>query len=515
MNNTSRTIASRCIFGYTNQVHTEGSPAWTLLQHAPLGYIFFRDAFRGCESLQDIGELTQRLIISYPSKNYCPILSLDQEGGQVERLPSWLFPGMLSPHAVGDVARHEDSRDFATRHYDFMAKGLASLGFNLNFFPTMDAHLNPDNPIIGNRAFSHDPEHVARMGYEAMGSQHAHGIQSVLKHYPGHGNGVVDSHLALPELIYTPEEERAFSDTCLLPTNGRLPWIMVAHGAYPALQAKKHYPASCDHDVVTKRLRDQLGFKGITITDDLDMRGVMDAFDDNLLEACIAAMNAGVDVLLFRGSGERELELFEALCQAYEDGRINEAFHQESIARIHTHRQEYLKKSEHIPVGAGLVPTRQALLDTEAMALHTEAMAVLLKQLGVNPFKSIHLIQPQEGCLPHYDMERQHGERFEDNLQTAFPDKQISLSFYDEQWDHPPMSDNDLNILIVWLPKVGKPLMNKIANTSNGRVLIVNIGAPVDGSGLHEQVTLLNLSGWRPLQQRAFVDAFKYIRHLS
>jgi beta-glucosidase-like glycosyl hydrolase len=482
-------MAKRCIFGFDEQMFQPETPAHHIASHAPLGYIFFRSAFDACTRLEDVQALLQRIKTEHASHSL--LLGLDQEGGQVERLNACVFPGLASPYTLGQAVEQGHSA-LAHKHYTLMAEGLKSIGFTLNFFPTLDVHQTPQNPIIGNRSFSESPEVVKAVGEIVIRSHHAAGIQSVLKHYPGHGNGVVDSHHALPELVYSPEEEANFLSLATLEVAGALPWVMVAHGAYSAIQTTPHYPASCDATVI-QRLRHS-GFKGIIITDDLDMRGVLDAFEGNQLQACIAALNAGVDVLLFREAGKKEETLLHELARAVERGDIHPTQYQESLQRIRSLSQ---------PPQATARNTRNTeALFTEAQALH-HALApfTLPDTLQVDPFRRIQLRLPSPELLPHYEMDDAHHVGFSAYLETAFG-VPVASYYYEVGDVHPPQGEDDhetLIITLVWLPKVGQALLNT-EPLNKAKKLILNIGSPMPSTeGQH----LFNIAGWRPLQQKA------------
>ena len=420
-------------------------------------------------------------------------MGLDQEGGQVERLPSRLFHGGLSPFTIGEVERLKPETELAKRYYDWQSQGLASLGFNLNFFPTLDAHLNPQNPIIGNRAFSSNPAEIKRLGKLAIDAQSAYGIQSVLKHYPGHGNGTVDSHLALPTLDFTEAEESSFVE---LMQSYPTPWVMLAHGIYPHLQdASTSLPASCDKQIVTQRLRDHWGFQGITITDDLNMHGLLDAFDGDQVQASLTALNAGVDVLLFREAGHREREIVEALALALVDGHLDVLTHEVSVARLN--QAKTFLHSKESPI----------FLETpwheDIDGLHGDAMNTIFADFENRLDRENTLVlEPSASKLPHYAMEYD-----KDSLIRHFLPETCTVHAYDEA-NSSTLADA-LNthigdvLAIVWLPHVGKPMLDALAlrqassKTTSSRTLILNIGTPLEGASTAFE--FINLGTARPL----------------
>ena len=435
----------------------------------------------------------QKLLDRVKARHTHPLfLGLDQEGGQVERLPSRLFHGGLSPFTIGEVERLNPELHLAKRYYDWQSKGLASLGFNLNFFPTLDAHLNPKNPIIGNRAFSSNPAEIKRLGKLAIEAQSAYGIQSVLKHYPGHGNGTVDSHLALPTLEFSDAEESSFVEL-MNPQNGQIPWVMLAHGVYPHLQeAHTSLPASCDKQIVTKRLRDHWGFQGITITDDLNMHGLLDAFDGDQVQASLTALNAGVDVLLFREAGHREREIVEVLASALVDGRLDVATHEACLARLNQ-AKTFLHSKE-----------RSVLLDTTwhhgIEALHEEAINAILSDFqGVLNAKNTLVLEAVSSKLPHYAMEYKDG-----SLTQSFLPETCTVYSYDEnefsQVERTLKTHHGDVLIILWLPHLGQKLLELLEarqKLTKSRTLILNIGTPIEGAC--PACEFINLGTARPL----------------
>jgi beta-glucosidase-like glycosyl hydrolase len=481
-------IVARCMFGFDAAMFAEDTEAFQLANLNPLGYIFFRHHFDDCANLDDVQTLLNRVKARHTHPLF---LGLDQEGGQVERLPSRLFHGGLSPFTVGEVERLTPETELAKRYYDWQSKGLASLGFNLNFFPTLDAHLNPQNPIIGNRAFSTNPAEIKRLGKLAIDAQSTYGIQSVLKHYPGHGNGTVDSHLALPTLTFSEAEESSFVDLMQVsPT----PWLMLAHGCYPHLQeAQTSLPASCDKAIVTYRLRDHWGFQGITITDDLNMQGLLDAFDGDQVQACLTALNAGVDVLLFREAGKRERLVVEALATALMDGRLNVDLHEASVERLSKARE--LLHQEQTTVS--LDNTWHHAIE----ALHQDAVNAILSDFqGVLNPRNTLILEPVSSKLPHYTREYE-----KDSLIRHFLPTTCTVHAYDEA--DLDLLDTTLNthqgdmLAIVWLPHVGHKLLELLAaraKFTKSRCVVLNIGTPIELDSTSVSIVFINLGTARP-----------------
>lgn len=218
-----------------------------------------------------------------------PLLAVDQEGGRVQRLfsPFLELPPMRDFGERDDVALTE----LAARS---VGEQLAAVGFNLNFAPVLDVDTNPDNPVIGDRSFSRHPETVARHAIAfARGLRQAN-VLSCGKHFPGHGDTDLDSHLALPRL---PHDRERLQRIELLPfarASAEVDSIMTAHVVFEAID--KELPATLCPQVIDGLLRKELGFSGLIVSDDLEMKAVSETF--GVARSAVMAIDAGCDLLL-------------------------------------------------------------------------------------------------------------------------------------------------------------------------------------------------------------------------
>lgn len=319
-------VAQLFMVGYTGE--TPQSLTYRFLERGVGGLIFFRDNFEPLPDARAVEELLIDLRHRVPAHLPTPLLGIDQEGGQVERLPHRYFPTTLTPHAVAHSPQPEA---LARSLYKQMAQHLRALGFTLDFFPTLDVNLNRHNPIIGVRSFGDDPQAVWRFSEIALQEFSQAGLLTAGKHFPGHGNGTVDSHLDLPTLHFTEEELWPFRQAI----QSGIPAILVAHGYYPALQTtpeERQLPSSASPVVIQKLLRQQLGFDGIVITDDMCMGAITKHRDP--VEAALASLQAGVDILLYKQSTETEWQVYEAVIQAFSEGRLPMSQLEKSLTRI-------------------------------------------------------------------------------------------------------------------------------------------------------------------------------------
>ena len=238
------------------------------------------------------------------------VVSVDQEGGRVQRLrsPLTVWPDMASVAAAGDIQR--------TRAVGCALGGeLAALGIGWNFAPVLDVHTNPKNPVIGNRAFGSRPDLVADHALAFWRGLHDAGVLGCGKHFPGHGDTHVDSHLELPSVAHADERLRAVElAPFAVAARAGIEALMTAHVLYPSWDAK--VPATLSRRIAHDILRGELGFAGMLVSDDLGMRAVADRY--SVEELVVESLVAGVDHFLVREPRDRQVLAFEALVRAGE-----------------------------------------------------------------------------------------------------------------------------------------------------------------------------------------------------
>ena len=289
------------------------------------GVILFR---RNLRDLEQICRLTAGLHAAAPG----PLLvGVDQEGGRVTRLPE----PFLSPPPAAILGGLDDAiltRDLARA----VGRELRAAGFTWNLAPVLDVHTNPANPIIGDRAFSHDPERVARLGVAAIQGFTEAGVLATAKHFPGHGETTSDSHLTLPE---SPQPKARWRAVEFVPfrraIQAGVPLVMVAHLSCPALD--REAPSSLSRTVITEILRTELGFDGVVASDDLEMAAIAARFD--IGEAAVRFLEAGGDLVLICHDATRQRAAMGAVEAALRTGRLSEAQLAASLDRIARLRQ--------------------------------------------------------------------------------------------------------------------------------------------------------------------------------
>jgi beta-N-acetylhexosaminidase len=272
-----------------------------------------------------------------PNKN--PLfLSVDEEGGRVSRLPAGL-PKLPTSEKIGEL--NDDSIGYRAGAY--LAGVLNEFGYNMNFAPVLDVNSNPRNPVIGDRSFGSDPYQVAKLGISAMHGMMDNGIIPVVKHFPGHGDTVVDSHKALPKVEKTLE---SLHNVELVPFQKVIEEgadvVMVAHILFPALDPD--YPSSMSKTIITGLLRKDMQFEGVIITDDLTMGAITN--DYTIPEAAVQSFIGGSDLLLIVRNYEGQIATIKALKKAITTGEITEERLNESVKRILSLKEKYSLSDE-------------------------------------------------------------------------------------------------------------------------------------------------------------------------
>lgn len=291
-----------------------------------------------------------------------PFLALDQEGGRVSRLRAIMGP---TSTAASLAARGDASRS-VRRHAEATALALKSLGFNVNFAPVLDLSTPAAANGIGDRAFGENPRTVALLAGQFAAAHLSAGVIPVGKHFPGLGGALADTHQTLPVIRRT-RPQLLRQD--LLPYRRLrhvLPIVMIGHAAYPALQSRVDQPASLAPAIVTALLRRRLGYRGLVLTDDLEMGAIDQSLDGGAL--AIAALKAGNDGLMFCRSADRIQTAAEALERAVRDGSIPTEVLRESLRRIHATKRRYLLGRRRARYSKGILATARALMASLAPA---------------------------------------------------------------------------------------------------------------------------------------------------
>lgn len=286
------------------------------------GVIFFTKDIQTKEQFQTlIKDIKSKAVIP-------PFLSIDQEGGRVERTEN-IHPRYLSPRIAfqkGEEFLHKQSKKIALELKDY--------GINLNFAPCADVNTNPNNPIIGERSFSSNTDDVIKGINIVSGEYRTNGIIPCLKHFPGHGDADRDSHLTLP-CIDLPLN--VMEKVHIRPFREKADMIMVAH-LHCTCFDDEVIPASLSKNAVGY-LRNNIGYNGVVISDDMVMKGVQDF---GAVDACVMAILAGVDMFIYRNADKETIDIIQGVLNRAEKNEQLKRRILESNERIKKLKQRYL-----------------------------------------------------------------------------------------------------------------------------------------------------------------------------
>lgn len=264
------------------------------------GIIFFTKDIQSSDEFRKlISDIKSKALIP-------PFLSIDQEGGRVERTEN-IHNGKKYLSAKFAFEKGEDFLRAQTRE---IAEELKSYGLNLNFAPCIDVNTNPDNPIIGERAFSNNPDDVIKCEKIVSQTYRENGIIPCVKHFPGHGDANADSHLTLPEIDLPLEEMESTHIKPFAACAKTIEMIMAAHLHCTCFE-REAIPTSLSKNAISY-LRNKLGFKGVIISDDMVMAGAA-GFEP--VQACEMGIHAGLNMFIYRNSTPETIEIIETIAQ--------------------------------------------------------------------------------------------------------------------------------------------------------------------------------------------------------
>ncbi len=283
---------------------------------------------------------------------YPLIISTDQEGGNVQRMQSISSPKATKIPYASELG-YIGSMDLTRKVGGVTGRELSAVGINVDYAPVLDVNSNPNNPVIGKRSFSKDPTITHKMGIAfAEGLAESH-VAAVYKHFPGHGDTSVDSHVNLPVVNKTRAELDAVE---LVPFKEAIKngaeMIMVAHIALPQITGDKT-PATLSHKITTELLRDELGFKGLIVTDGLNMGALVKNYKDS--EIYWRAVEAGADLLLLPSNPDVAIASIKE--------HISEARIDESVRRILHYKLGSMKKWQLLDESNFATAENQAIVD--------------------------------------------------------------------------------------------------------------------------------------------------------
>ena len=319
--------AARCVF-VGIQGTTLAPAELELVRRGVGGVILFA---RNVAEPGQVAELARSLKTAAPG----PLLiCVDQEGGRVQRLrpPHWTaWPSM---RRLGEIDQQggldgTNGTVIAERVGEMIARELSASGIDVDFAPVLDVDTNPDNPVIGDRSFSRDPRRVARLGLALAQGLERSGVASCAKHFPGHGDTSQDSHLTLPRLAH---DEKRLWEVELVPfvaaARAGIASVMTAHVRFETFD---RLPATLS-PVALRLLRQDVGFRGCCISDDLEMRAISDIW--GVPDAAELSITAGCDAVLVCHTPQHQHDAIDAIARGARAGPLPRERLAEAASRV-------------------------------------------------------------------------------------------------------------------------------------------------------------------------------------
>ncbi|MDO8530272.1 MAG: glycoside hydrolase family 3 protein [bacterium] len=331
-------IGQMIMLGFRGTQATADSPISNTISNLKIGGVILFDYDVPSKSFpRNIvnPDQTKKLIANLQSQSSVPLLiSVDAEGGNVNRLKEkYGFLKILSAKEMGKDTTLKTTQRESLK----LATELKELGFNMNFAPVVDVDINPQNPIIGalGRSFSPDPKTVTDHARVFLNSHIGRNIIPVEKHFPGHGSSTSDSHLGVVDVTKT-YQQKELTPYIQLQKEGLLDVVMTAHIINKNID--KNYPATLSPEFLQKILRQQIGFQGVIISDDMQMNAIVGNY--GFKEAIIKSVNAGCDILLLSNNGTAAYDpqlphkAVDIIYNAVKEGNISQEKIEESYDRI-------------------------------------------------------------------------------------------------------------------------------------------------------------------------------------
>jgi beta-N-acetylhexosaminidase len=327
------------------------------------GIILFARNVVEPEQVADVAREAQTMAAELPLW-----VSTDQEGGRVARLksPFTVWPPMMTLGRSGDES-------LAERFARALAAELRAVGISLDYTPVLDIHTNRSNPVIGDRALAGRAEDVARLGSVIIRTLQAEGIAACGKHFPGHGDTSTDSHHELPVVEHPPDRLEAVE---LVPfraaVDAQVASIMTAHILIPTIDPDR--PATLSPRIVDGMLKQSLGYGGLILSDDLEMRAISARY--GTAEATVAAIAAGCDAVLLCGAAQgAQMEALEAVIHAVEDGRLPLKRVEDALARHRRVKERFLAPPRPRPLTGTALRALLGREEHQAIAAEMAAFA--------------------------------------------------------------------------------------------------------------------------------------------
>lgn len=457
------------------------------------GICYFR---RNVKTLPQLAELSESLQQLASDRQKFPLLiSIDQEGGMVARIDHEGISRIPGNMALGAAGSAEDSYRVA----QIGARELRSLGVNMNFAPCLDVNNNPRNPVIGVRSFGEDPQAVAALGTAAIKGYQEEGVSATAKHFPGHGDTSVDSHLGRASVPHDLERLRSVE---LYPfaqaIRDGVDAIMTAHVSFPAIEPSD-LPATLSQAVLTGLLREEMGFEGLIITDCLEMHAISKEY--GIPEGAIRAIAAGADCVLVSHNLSEQTAAITAVIEAVRSGRLSENLIDTAVERILALKQRNAKLAEELPV----YPIGEVAEETKQLLAQIAGRGITLVkdegQLPLKPAQAVAVIWPELLQATQVDEAWSKSYTLGDALRSygvPADDLRVGTDMSDEEVEQAVKAAEGYKQIVVAtytsesrLPAGQQKLVNKLAELEDVALVIVATRNPYDINDLPPVPTYL------------------------
>jgi len=474
------------------------------------GFLLFRHHAQPYPCPHSFKEGLTRLKSRFSRAGGLSFIGIDQEGGQIERLPHWLFPTGINPVVYGlkgEVSFCEAvNREVAAR--------MRWLGITLNFTPTVDLNRERQNPVIGQRAYGQSVAQVLPYARAVMEAHHASGVVPVAKHFPGHGSGSVDSHLDLPVFEAWQSDEL---DPYQALIEAGLPAVLIAHGLYPKLYkdlSGPMVPSTLSYPVVTELLRNQLGFQGVVLTDDMTMGAISERLDP--VESALAALEAGCDMLVYRRAQPEAIAVYTALLKRIQSGRLSESRIDESVQRIQALKRRFDAIPEPVYTDEAMTTQAiEALSFTWAQRAMVERRHQFVSPLPFHEGTRWGVVYPERQKMVHYAPDVLQGPDLSQWFGRFGLTPRFEVAYHPQD---PNLADiaveaiGDIDVLVFvafnsHLYPGQQALYKKLQAQMGGKkVILASLAMTLDADVLPEPWVHVQLPSYRPQAMRAFAQ---------
>lgn len=434
---------------------------------------------------------------------YPPAFAVDQEGGLVIRLVSG---ATVMPGNMAIAACPRDERPAICAEWgEIEGRELREAGFTLNLAPVLDINSNPQNPGIGARSFSDDPALCAELGSLLISAVQKNGVSACAKHFPGKGNAAVDAHLDLPSILADP---RALRDFELVPFRSAIKAgvdaVMTAHVVFTGIPGET-LPATLSHGILTGLLKNELGFAGPVITDDMEMGAIARYFPQD--EACFRSFMAGADILLICHTKELQIRAIELFKTKLGSGELPRERLDDAVRRILTMKSRFENHSGRaVAAAAGSDESGAKALDIcrRSITAVSDASGALAR-FSAAAFGRLVLFEPRFSAITQVEDVEERSPLYE-MLSAKFAGREIERHIYDVKIDPAgaaglagKVRDGDFAVVVTYNGHLFRPQI-ELANAAAARAAACVVAAvrnPYDLALVTEKAARIATYGFR------------------